>query len=345
MITKIKDKNILRKYLLMITCLILFAAGGYRSFTLYKTYKSYNQEIQTIQENADHNIHTILEAILIEGFEMTEKNTKNDATTLHRILIESMSMDEIYDNIVNMNLDNKMIAILDDVFDLSKKSDHIIVTIGTKDYVFYSKSNIDLDKYKYIETNGKKYITWEEYYKQIDDTGVLHQAYEDLALNRNKYVIIRTDGYYPDGRYYTIEDIIEEYHCNGEKNLDKYMIVTMGVITDNGDIFGETDNEYLNKNENVNKIFIFKAVSIGTFLSNYSDLIEQFDQSVTTKIIQYRSVTEFSNALVNIFLITISIITIMIVIKSLDDECNEIMLEINKTEDNTNNVTNNNPKV
>ena len=331
----IKEKNILRKYLLMISCLILFIAGGYRAFTLYKTYKSYNTEIQTIEKNTDEQIHTILNAILIEGYELTEKNTKNDSITLHRIMIESMSMEDIYENIVNMRLGNELIGILNDVFDLTNKTDDIIVTVGTKDYVIFSKSNIDLDKYKYIETNGEKYITWDEYYDQIDSSGVLHKAYEDVALNRVDYAIIRTDGYYPNGTYYTIEDVIQEYHDNGMKNMNKYMIVTLGVITDDGDIFGELDSEYLNKNIGVNKIFIFKSVSIGTFLSNYVDLLNDCDQSVTTKIIQYRNTTEFSNALINIFLITTSIITIMVVIKSLDDEVNE---ELNEEVPNDKNI-------
>ena len=319
----IKEKNVLRKYLLMLACIILFIAGGYRAFTLYKNYKSYNHEIQTIQKNADEQIHTILKAILIEGYEMTEKNTKNDSITLHRIMIETMSMDEIYNNIVNMELGDELIEILNDVFDLSNKSDDIVVTVGTKNYVIYSKSNIDLDKYKYIESNGEDYISWEDYYAQIDDSGVLHKAYEDIALNRVDYAIIRTDGYYPNGTYYTIEDVIDEYHNNGMKNMDKFMIVTLGVITDDGDIFGELDNNYLNKNDNTNKIFIFKSVSIGKFLTNYLPLLNDCDQSVTTKIIQYRNTTEFSNALINILLITTSIITIMIVIKSLDDDITE----------------------
>ena len=325
MINSIKHKNILRKYILMIACLILFMAGGYRAFTLYKTYKTYRQEIQTIEKNTDENIHTILRAIIEEGYSTINQNTKNDAITLHRIMIESMNMSEIYDNIVNMNLDDKFISILNDVFDLSNKTDDVIITVGTKEYVFFSKSNIDLDKYKYIESNGEKYMTWEEYYKQMDDSGVLHKAYEDIALNRTDYVIIRTDNYYPNSTYYTLEDIIQEYHENGMKNMDKYMIVSMGVITDNGDIFGELDNHYLSKNDNVNKIYIFKTVSIGTFISNYKDLIELCDQTVSTKIIQYRNSTEFCNALINIFLITMSIITIMVVIKSLDDECVEII--------------------
>ena len=28
------------------------------------------------------------------------------------------------------------------------------------------------------------------------------------------------------------------------KNMDKYMILTIGVITENGDIFGEVDSNY-----------------------------------------------------------------------------------------------------
>ena len=322
-------KNVLRKYMLMLACLILFIAGGYRAFTLYKTYKSYDQEIQSIEKNTDIQIHTILKAILIEGYDVTEKNTKNDSITLHRIMIESMTMDEIYENIVNMRLGDEFIGILNEVFDLSNKTDDIIITVGTKDYVFYSKSNINLDKYKYIESNNENYITWDEYYEQIDNSGVLHKAYEDIALNRVDYAIIRTDGVYPNGTYYTIDDIIQEYHDNGMENMDKFMIVTLGVITDDGDIFGELDSNYLNKNSNVNKIFIFKSVSIGTFLSNYVELLNQCDQSVTTKIIQYRNTTEFSNALINILLITTTIITIMIVIKSLDDEIIESQ-EINE---------------
>lgn len=313
------EKNVLRKYLLMVACLILFFAGGFRAFNLYKTYKSYNQEIAAIEKNTDENIHTILQAILIETHEMTERNTKNDSLTLHRIMIETMNIDEIYDNIVNMNLDETFIGILDEVFDLTNKKDDIIITVGTKDYVFYSKSNIDLDKYKYIESEDK-YLTWDEYYEQVDGSNVMKHAYEDIALNRVDYAIIRTDSYYPNGTYYTIEDIITEYHNNGMKNLDKYMIVTMGVITENGDIFGETDNQFLSKNPNVNKIYVFKSVSLGTILKNYLPLLKQYDQSVSVKIIQYRNTTEFTNALINIFLITATIIIIMIVIKNIDDE-------------------------
>jgi hypothetical protein len=322
-------KNTFRKYLLMITCLLLFFTGSFRAFNLYKTYRSYEQEIAAIEKNTDETMHTILRAIIVEGQELIEKNTKNDSITLHRIMIESMSMNEIYDNIVNMNLGDNFIDILDEVFDLSDKEDNIIITVGTKNYVFYSKSNINLDRYKYIDSN-KKYMTWDEYYEQIDDSGVLKKAYEDLILNRTEYVIIRSDGYYPNGTYYTINDVIQDYHDNGMKNMNKYMILTSAVITDNGDIFGEKDNEYLSKNPNVNKIYIIKSVSVGTFLSNYEDLLKQCDQSVTTKIIQYRNTTEFANGLINIFLVTVAIVILMIVIKSLDDE--NIQIEKNSQE-------------
>lgn len=313
------EKNVLRKYLLMTAVLLLFFAGGYRAFTLYKTYHSYQGEIQAIEQSTDENIHNVLKAIIQEGYEMIEHKTKLNATTLHRLMIESMSMDEIYDNIVEMNLDNNFIDILNEVFDLSTYNDKAIVTVGTKDFVFFCKSNIKQDKYDHLDLDSK-YITWEEYYECMDNPEVMKFAYEDLVMARTDYVILRIDGYYPKGTYYTIDDVINDYHENGMKNMDKYYILTLAVITDSGDIFGEPDDIYMQHNPNVNKIYIYKAVSIGSFIQDYKPLLDSFDESMSAKIIQVRNTTEFSNALINIFLITVSIIVIMIVIKSLDDE-------------------------
>lgn len=320
----IKERNKLRRYIIMSAILILFIAGGYRAFTLYKTYKSYNQEIQSILSAADENKHNILKAILTEAHDVIEYKTRLDTATLHRSMIESMDRDQIYDNIVNMNLDNEFIKILDSTFNLSEKNDDIILMIGTKDYVFYSKSNVDLNKYKYIETSGREYLTWEEYFDKISDKEVMGKAFDDLVMNKVDYVILRSDGYYPEGRYYTIEDVIQDYHNNGYKNMDKYYIMTLGLITDNGDIFGEPDNIYLNKNEFVNKIYVFKSVSIDNFLSNYQPLIDSLDQSISVKVIKYRNTTEIGHALIDILLITTSIIILMVVIKSLEDENQEL---------------------
>jgi hypothetical protein len=97
-------------------------------------------------------------------------------------------------------------------------------------------------------------------------------------------------------------------------------MLTVGVITDTGDIFGESDDIYLQHNPNVHKIYIFKAVGLEGFVDEYQPILATLDESMSAKIIQVRNNTEFGNALVNIFLITTSIIILMIVIKSLDDE-------------------------
>jgi hypothetical protein len=313
------NPNLLRKYFLMVAILILLFAGGYRAFTLYKTYRNYEQEIASIELGTHTNIHNVLKVVITEAYDSITYKTKMDSITLHRMMIESMSINKIYDNIVNMNLDNDFIKILDEVFDLSKTEEKTIVTIGTKDFVFYCKSNIESDIYDHLDCNSK-YITWEEYFTNMKNPEITKIAYEDLVMHRADYVILRIDGYYPDGRYYTINDVIEDYHENGLKNMDKYYILTLGVITDTGDIFGESDDNFMQHNPNVNKIYIFKAVSLENYINNYKPLLDSFDESMSTKIIQVRNTTEFSNALINIFLITTSIIIVMIVIKSLDVE-------------------------
>ena len=323
------EKNILRKYLLMIAVLLLFFAGGYRAYTLYKTYHSYESEIQAIETATHDNIHNVLRIVIEETHDLVEYKTKMDSITLHRLMIESMTMDSIYDNIVNMNLNKTFIGVLDDVFDLSEVEDKVVITVGTKDFVFYCKSNIESDKFDHLDSENK-YITWEEYYSYMDNPEVMKFAYEDLAMHRVEYVILRIDGYYPDNRYYTIDDVIDDYHENGMKNMDKYYILTLGVITDTGDIFGESDDIYMQHNPNVNKLYIYKAVCLGDYVNEYKPLLDSFDQSMSTKIIQVRNTTEFSNALINIFLIISSIITVMIVIKSLDDENQRIQKKIDK---------------
>ena len=238
------EKNVLRKYLLMMAVLLLFFAGGYRAYTIYKTYNSYQTEIDTITKNTHENIHNVLRVVIDEAHDITEYKTKMDSITLHRMMVESMSMDKIYDNIVNMNLGKEFIGILNEVFDLSETDDKVIITVGTKDYVFYCKSNIDSDKFDHLDTDSK-YITWEEYFGLMDNPEVTKIAYEDLVMQRTDYVILRIDGYYPNGTYYTIDDVIQDYHENGTKNMDKYYILTLGVITDTGDIFGESDDDYM----------------------------------------------------------------------------------------------------
>ena len=79
-----------------------------------------------------------------------------------------------------------------------------------------------------------------------------------------------------------------------------------------------------NLNEFVNKIYVFKSVSIDSFLSNYQPLIDSLDQSISVKVIKYRNTTEIGHALINILLITTSIIILMVVIKSLEDENQEL---------------------
>jgi hypothetical protein len=303
----------------MVAILILLFAGGYRAFTLYKTYRSYEQEIASIEASTDENIHNVLKVVIEEAYATVNYRTKMDSITLHRMMIESMNMDTIYDNIVNMNLGNEFIKILDEVFDLSETEENVIITVGTKDFVIYCKSNIDSDVYDHVDSDSR-YITWEDYYSSMKNPSVVKIAYEDLVMHRTDYVILRIDGYYPEDRYYTIDDVIEDYHENGMKNMDKYYILTLGVITDTGDIFGESDDIYMQHNPNVNKMYIFKAVSLKNFIVKYKPLLDSFDESMSAKIIQVRNVTEFSNSLINIFLITTSIIIIMIVIKSLDDE-------------------------
>lgn len=322
-------KNVLRKYLLMIAVLLLFFAGGYRAFNIYSTYRSYDSEVEAIEKNTHTNIHNVLKVVIEEAHDVIEYKTKMESMSLHRLMIESMSIEDIYDNIVNMELGEDLILILNNVFDLSESNDKTIITVGTKDYVFFCKSNINSDDFDHLGVDSQ-YITWEEYYSHMNDPEIIKMAYEDLVMQRTDYVILRVDNVYPEGRYYNIEDVIQEYHENGMKNLDKYYMLTLGVITENGDIFGEPDDDYMKHNPNVNKLYIYRSVCLERYIKEYKPILDSFSQSMSAKIIQTRNRTEVCNGMINIFLVISTIIIIMVVIKSLDDENVEIQNKMDK---------------
>ena len=87
------EKNVLRKYILMVAVLLLFFAGGYRAYTLYKTYHSYEQEIASIEKSTHTNIHNVLKIVINEAHEIIDyTNTTirseilNDISSLHSTL-------------------------------------------------------------------------------------------------------------------------------------------------------------------------------------------------------------------------------------------------------------------
>lgn len=327
----------MRRNLIIATIFLLFIGGGIRAVSMYDRYKTSESEGAKLKLTMENNKEDVIKTIFQHGHTSAELIAKDVAHNLHEELLQEYTLDEVYNSIVKKYYNVEMLDVFDKVFDLNGVDANVVFTVGTQDDVIYSKSNTNFHKFKYIDTNGRKTVSWEEFYNNMNNPEVTKRAYLDLAMRKKDYVILRLDGDYVDNRYYTLDDVVKDYMKNGMKNMDQFCILTMGVITETGDMFGERDIEYMERNDNSNKIYVFQAISLDVFfrkdVSVISNIEKEYEESI--QIFKYRAMSDMAQTLMILLIVLISIILLMVMLKDVSEEIDEIeRLNKNKVEEN-----------
>lgn len=320
---------VIKKNILLAAIFLLFLGGGLRACSVYDKFKSTENAKVPMKQMMERNKKNVIDSIFIQGKLIAEYAAKNSAYELESRLLESYSKEDIYQSLIKKSYDIDMLEVFDKVFDMSNIEYGLMYTVATRDDVIFNKSNMNYKKFNYFETNGKKSISWEEFYSNLDNPGITRQAFYDLATKKEDVVILRLDGVYPDNTYYTMEDVVSDYLENGTKNLDKYFIVTSAVITEEGDMFGERDVNYMQMNDKLNRLYIFRTISVNAIFDRYTgvidDLKKEYDLNIQT--LTNRNMYEFSHTLITLVVIMSTIILLMILLKDVTNEENLLKSE------------------
>lgn len=326
-----RNKSLIK--LLVITLLLLFTVVSIRVISMYRKYNEFEETKKVTEENMLESKKEVISSIIEMGNEISKESINQETVELHNILLSEYTYEELYDILTEKNIQPDIIEKFDGVFDLENENANSVITIGLKDFVLYNSSNTDLRKFDYINTDGKIIITWDEFFENMDDPKVTKKGFEDLALKKHDIIILRLDGKYENGTYCTVDDVINDYMENGMTNMNKYMILNVGLITDDGDILGGKDVNYIDKQISESKIHIFKSVSVDKYLKEYSSLIKSFDENIEDNIkdIERQTVLEFTTSIFVTILLIIILVIIMFIIKHIDDE-NDRIIENQKEE-------------
>ena len=316
----------MRKNLIIVTILLLFIGAGIRAVNMYDRYKASEAEDAKLKMTMEQNKKSVIKSIFQHGHDTAEFVAKDIAHNLHEALLQEYTLEEVYASIANKNYDVEMLDVFDKVFELNGVDENIVFTVGTQDEVIYSKSNTNLQKFKYIDTKGNKTVSWDEFYENMNNPEVTKRAYLDLAMKKKDYVILRLDGSYVNNKYYTLDDVVEDYMKNGMKNMDQFCILTMGVITETGDMFGERDIEYMERNPNNNKIYVFQAISLDAFFGRDVTVINNIEKEYEEAIhlFRHRTMSDMSQTLLILLVVLVTIILLMIILKDVVDEISEL---------------------
>lgn len=319
----------IKKNILLASILLLFFGGGLRACSIYEKFKSTEDAKIPMKQLMEDNKENVIDSIFKQGTLVSNYAVENIAYKLESKLLEKYSKDEIYQSLIKESFNSEMLEVFDNVFDLKNIEHSILYTVATKDSVIFNKSNVDYDKFNYFETNGKKSLSWDEFYLNLDNPEITKQAFYDLVTKKTDIAVLRFDGNYEYDGYYTMDDVILDYLENGTKNLDKYFVVTSAVITEEGDMFGERETDYMQMNENLNRLYIFRAISVNVIFDKYTSVIDNIkkEYEINIQMLDNRNMYEFSHTLVTLVIILTVIILLMILLKDVINEENIIKSE------------------
>lgn len=324
-----KSKHEIRQRLLLVVIFTLLVISIARAYSLNRYYLETSQEEISLLQSMTDNRNKLLESILNQSNEVTNIENIVSSKEFQIKLMENYTIEEIYDSIINKKYDPEMSKLIDDVFENkiynSNRGDSIII-VGTDSDIFWLKSNTLYDKFNYLDTNGNKNISYDEFFESMENSKVVEQAFTDLRLKKTKdVVILRLDGKYTDDRYYTIDDMIDVYNKEGLQGLKGYSILNLATITETGDMFGNSDKDYMNLNDKSKKIYLYQSVELYSVVKEFEASLNNLEKKSSDTINAIDNSREV-NMVINIFIIILTIVAIiisMIIYKDLEEDNNK----------------------
>lgn len=325
-----KNKHTSLSVLVVMLIIILLISTAIRSITLYSRYKIVYPEgniDNTIIDNliTDNN-ENLFDMILHEGYNTAVKEDKISTNKLELDLLDNHSRFELEEVLNSKNFYNQVYDTIDNAnnkYFKSSYSDNInFLIIGTEDKILYVKSGTYDDRFKYM-SGSESSITWDTFYNSLNNPIMTKEVFKHLKDSSiDRMVIMRIDGKYIDNRLYTSEDLMNIYKEKGIKGLKGFGFVTLSTITEDGDILGHKDSVFMRRDENCKKLYVYHYMDIREYiLNNLDKMMEQNmvnDKYINT--LDKEIVNDFLFALATIVFNIISIIGLMFIYKSLEED-------------------------
>lgn len=211
---------------------------------------------------------TIIEQSISHTQEIARQNSKYlSVKTEAGILKEYPKLNELEKEFKTGEFSSKFYNVLRDNLSVDESSNGLFpapyrTVVATRDGVISIFSN----EYHESEKTDKQMMTWDEYFGISPNTGVSQKAIQDVMEQKDDVIVIQNSPY-NKGEIEAVDlDVLEGlYLSKGEEALEHFSILAPSFIKDNGDIFGNSDNDFMKDNKS-HKLFIIQSIKIGDIL-------------------------------------------------------------------------------
>lgn len=331
LLKKCKGKNNHKTISVMIVMIIiiLLVSTTLRAVTLYNQYRLICPEGKIdhtlIDKIVSVNNKNLFNMIINEGYNNAVKRDKISTDKLQSDLLANHSKYELEEVLNSVKYHNYVYTTIDNAnnnyFQSSFPGYVNFLVIGTEDKILYAKANDYYDKFKNM-LGTESYISWKMFYDTLNNPTMTKTTFEDIKnSNITNTTIMRIDGKYKDNRLYTTKDLYDIYRKKGLNGLTGFGFVTLTTITEDGDILGNKDSNFMRRNENCKKMYVYHYMDIREYIiNNVEKMMEQnLLNDKYTDTIDKQIINSILFSLSTILFNIISIIGLMFVYKSLEE--------------------------
>ena len=136
---------------------------------------------------------------------------------------------------------------------------------------------------------------------------------------------MRIDGDYQNNRIYTVNDLVKAYEKDGVEGLEGYGFLTLATITEDGDIFGNPDDMFMQSVSSTKKLYVYKYTDINDYIHDHLKLLGETGAKINRKMMEVNSsdTKDLLASTANVILNGVVIIGLMFLYKSIDEEDEE----------------------
>lgn len=298
--------------------IILATILGLLSFSCLNLYILKNQSDSMIEleeyikQSTDSEKENVLNMIMQMGYETIGQNTDLSSKKLENKLLREYDLQKLKVEFDKSILSEELYEIIKDSLTIKKgnnvlTSNNQMTMVANKDGIiaaFNNNSGVG-SGLEYTD----KILPWEEFISNSSNPELMRNALKKVLNERNGIAFIEMNT--NSGiKTPNIDDIIQLYIKNGISSLKNYYFLTASYITDDGDIFGISDQTYLTTNENY-KLIIIKMVSIEDMMHLFEKeifKIDQYGNITSTKLEWCNDLMVISSVISSIFLFTIALL-------------------------------------
>lgn len=313
---KSKIKNFidsLPKNVILCTISGLLIASVVNMYTLKVETDSIHKIETHINKNVNEIQNSYITTFIDLGYKLCQQTTELLAKKLETEILRNYDLEKLQKEFEHSILSDKFYYVIKDALNV-KPEDNIlfnnekITMVALKNGIIAEFSNSD----KILESNTK-ILSWEDYINNSINPQLTKNALDIVLSGKNSVAFIQKSG---DAvlQKSNINNLVDIYMKEGKQALKDYYFLTSSFITEDGDIFGNSDKTFLANNDNY-KLIILNTTSVLEVIELFeSDItsIENDGENLLIRVDGYNDLRHLSSILGNIvmFITALGMITI-----------------------------------